>query len=234
MKRHLKKLGFEDTRYLAGIWNSRLPQALVWNVSNAEVIRPDAYRAPTWSWAAVDGPVNMHDYRAFSKEKLELLATVTGATTAPINPNDDTGPVSGGVITLKGTLFAADLRPYVKEEVVLAVERIVQTLSDLDTGEILAENPPIGQRKDGGPKWAHWSVTFDTKEDACDKVLCLPVTRHEAKYANGSTYWDIVGLALRKDAEGYRRVGLLGLDVREEAHVSPVFEKVEVREVNIV
>ncbi|KAI3327281.1 HET-domain-containing protein [Xylariaceae sp. AK1471] len=233
MKRQLAELGCEDTRYLAGIWNARLPQALVWNVRDGG-IRPDAYRAPSWSWAAIDAVVNMHDWISSSSSNLELLATVTGASTTPLNPNDETGQVSDGILTLRGALFIANLRPYVKEEVINEINRNIRDFEDIESGEVLVETPTIARRRDGGPIWAHWSVNFDTKADISDRVLCLPVTRSESKYANCSTYWHVGGLVVREDGEAYRRIGCLSLTVEAMTDISPAFENVLMREISII
>lgn len=48
-----KRSGF---RYIAGLWQETVEVDLVWRVSGLKHVRP-TYRAPTWSWAAVDGNV---------------------------------------------------------------------------------------------------------------------------------------------------------------------------------
>lgn len=63
-----------DARYLAGLWGykgryplidhtyptSLIPLGLLWRRSGSDFMRsPAAYRAPSWSWAALDGPVNL-------------------------------------------------------------------------------------------------------------------------------------------------------------------------------
>jgi hypothetical protein len=42
--------------YLAGLWGFHLPRQLLWTVLRPAE-RPKAYRAPSWSWASVDGQV---------------------------------------------------------------------------------------------------------------------------------------------------------------------------------
>lgn len=46
--------------YLAGLWLEALPKSLVWIRSNQRhpMNSPTAYRAPTWSWAALEGEVD--------------------------------------------------------------------------------------------------------------------------------------------------------------------------------
>ncbi|EIW52281.1 HET-domain-containing protein, partial [Trametes versicolor FP-101664 SS1] len=46
------------TDYLAGLWRDTLLIDLLWHKEEgADIPRPSAYRAPSWSWAAVDGKV---------------------------------------------------------------------------------------------------------------------------------------------------------------------------------
>lgn len=52
---------FEE-EYCAEIWKGSMLEGLLWIGSRwtgwpAEVTRPDSYRAPSWSWASVDGAV---------------------------------------------------------------------------------------------------------------------------------------------------------------------------------
>jgi len=52
-------------RYLAGLWQSFLPGLLLWHVADRNrdytrpilLPRPSHYRAPSWSWASIDGKV---------------------------------------------------------------------------------------------------------------------------------------------------------------------------------
>ncbi|KAJ6493053.1 HET-domain-containing protein [Mycena sanguinolenta] len=45
--------------YLAGLWHNNLQHDLLWHVADgAQEPRPAEYRAPSWSWASVDGPVH--------------------------------------------------------------------------------------------------------------------------------------------------------------------------------
>ncbi|EPE28982.1 hypothetical protein GLAREA_00140 [Glarea lozoyensis ATCC 20868] len=45
-------------RYLAGVWYHQLPGALYWKVVSKRNERPSVYRAPSWSWASIDGEVS--------------------------------------------------------------------------------------------------------------------------------------------------------------------------------
>ncbi|KAL6801224.1 heterokaryon incompatibility protein domain-containing protein [Trichoderma sp. SZMC 28013] len=50
---------FMDDRYVAGLWRHTLLAELLWTTAGDFPLRPrpSEYRAPSWSWAAVDSPV---------------------------------------------------------------------------------------------------------------------------------------------------------------------------------
>lgn len=49
-----------NSRYLAGIWEDTLRDDLLWCTDGEPRARPAGYRAPSWSWAAIDGQVFLH------------------------------------------------------------------------------------------------------------------------------------------------------------------------------
>jgi hypothetical protein len=66
-----RKLKSED--YFAGLWAPSLERQLLW-MMRSQGRRPNAYRAPSWSWAAVDGELDTlwkfdQDERLFAVEE---------------------------------------------------------------------------------------------------------------------------------------------------------------------
>jgi hypothetical protein len=52
--RHTKPV----TRYLAGLWEEELLEQCSWEINHGcTTARPEVYRAPSWSWASVDGQI---------------------------------------------------------------------------------------------------------------------------------------------------------------------------------
>ncbi|KAI9736769.1 MAG: hypothetical protein M1834_000973 [Cirrosporium novae-zelandiae] len=48
-------------RYVAGLWKAHLTDGLLWQAArsdNAYLSRPEKYRAPSWSWASLDGCIS--------------------------------------------------------------------------------------------------------------------------------------------------------------------------------
>ncbi|KAH7077655.1 heterokaryon incompatibility protein-domain-containing protein, partial [Paraphoma chrysanthemicola] len=91
--------------YLAGLWDTTLIYSLTWFRTNRpKPLNPvpsgplEEWRAPTWSWAAVDGKVR------FSKIGIEAPRIFASVESAMIvsKSNDPTGEVSAGILRLKG------------------------------------------------------------------------------------------------------------------------------------
>lgn len=86
--------------YLAGLWRRNLLEDLLWDVLPIEVRaqRPDRYRAPSWSWASVDGRIS---YWGSSTGQDRI--TVINAEVS-LQSVDFTGQVKAGEIRLRGNL----------------------------------------------------------------------------------------------------------------------------------
>ncbi|RYN31162.1 hypothetical protein AA0115_g4709 [Alternaria tenuissima] len=91
--------------YVAGIWRKHLESALLWLIKTHEKIdgspscRPTPYRAPTWSWASVDGVMVTEAVRSKSEWAIEVVDHHLKYAT-----NDTTGVVTGGWLDLQGAL----------------------------------------------------------------------------------------------------------------------------------
>lgn len=98
--------GITGGQYLAGLWRESLVEQLTWQVrTTSRKPRPE-WRAPTWSWASVDGPVDLPAYGDWSPAQREVeglveeyYVQVLQAKTTPSGP-DPFGPVDSGELTL--------------------------------------------------------------------------------------------------------------------------------------
>lgn len=93
-----------DDVYLAGLWRNNLINGLLWKVNMGEQIdgspsrRTTVYRAPTWSWASIDGMVTqVLDSDLYGDD----LVSILDASTDPVG-SDEYGQLKGGRITLEG------------------------------------------------------------------------------------------------------------------------------------
>ncbi|KAH7308825.1 heterokaryon incompatibility protein [Rhexocercosporidium sp. MPI-PUGE-AT-0058] len=95
----------EKDEYLAGHWRSDLVISLLWNVEDdrsrdtrdKEVVyrRPKVWRAPTWSWASIEGPVSVIPLRHF-RSCLEVVKVATVPST--LDPYGKIEVMSGRLI----------------------------------------------------------------------------------------------------------------------------------------
>ena len=105
---HLKG-NLKPEEYLAGLWAINLNQQLVWYVPR-HGRRPQLYRAPSWSWASVDGPVS----NDCGFDTAECLLDVEEAYTVPVA--DPFGAVKTGCfIRVKAHLTWLALKDSLKE-----------------------------------------------------------------------------------------------------------------------
>jgi hypothetical protein len=95
--------------YLAGLWRKDLWKSLLWRRNEAyslpEPKRPAEYRAPTWSWASIDGRIEF-DIDILDEE---CQIHINSASTE-LSGSDPMGQVSGGKIELRAVMVKMD--PY--------------------------------------------------------------------------------------------------------------------------
>lgn len=103
--------GRQNDDYLAGMWRSLLVPSLHWfpkrSPDRKMTYRPDIYRAPSWSWAAVQGPVqHLHQVSYKRNEKDVDMATIISAVCTP-EGKDPRGRVVSGYLKIQGLAVAA-------------------------------------------------------------------------------------------------------------------------------
>jgi hypothetical protein len=96
--------------YVAGMWRKYLENSLLWCVFLEDQIvespssRPATYRAPTWSWASVDGVIRMG-----TVHRGVMVITVDDVVLKHATA-DTTGVVTGGWLDLVGQLRPMQLQ----------------------------------------------------------------------------------------------------------------------------
>jgi hypothetical protein len=107
-------------KYCAGMWESELLQSLCWwrqgvlldkskkrlyGPSNMDFTRPTAYRAPSWSWAGINGGrVTMSNIAISDDIPIKNIATPVKIYLEPL-AEDLYGQLKSGYLTIKGSLF---------------------------------------------------------------------------------------------------------------------------------
>ncbi|KAJ2897757.1 hypothetical protein MKZ38_004380 [Zalerion maritima] len=87
--------------YLAGLWRCQLPTALCWYAKGSPTSRSLKYKAPSWTWASIDGPF----YTRLSYVNLPTCASIERVLLHHVDEKQITGPVKGGAIKLRGHLI---------------------------------------------------------------------------------------------------------------------------------
>jgi hypothetical protein len=97
-------------RYLAGHWEFGLPHSLCWIAYTPAENNLTEWRAPSWSWAAIQGGVSWFKYVVdVGTWTIESCVTVLDATTTP-KGDDPMGQLSSGAIVLKGNFLAGKMQ----------------------------------------------------------------------------------------------------------------------------
>ncbi|CAN9425949.1 unnamed protein product [Alternaria alternata] len=122
-------------RYYAGIWRERLFEQLLWTTYDSEIAkRPVRYRAPSWSWAAIDGRLHWPSMQELMDA--EILCTLPNVEIQPLRSKQPYGAVSAGRIKVHGevkqVLWSAD-RQTIKDDETQAdvTDGIMQTFPDV-------------------------------------------------------------------------------------------------------
>jgi hypothetical protein len=118
---------FPQAKYVAGIWSTHLPAALLWRTKHS-AHRPLSYIAPTWSWASVVGSITYESQRILnSGGRIEHRSqerasdcdfgnlSVQAVFTEP-KQNDDYGATLSASLHLSGALLTSiDSNPQPQE-----------------------------------------------------------------------------------------------------------------------
>lgn len=209
MKARLQQLRPGPHRYLAGLWEERLMDALFWKVT-APARRALHYRAPSWSWACLDGNLNLEAF-----QEGEMIAFTSIVSVEMMYPGrEDTGKVDGGILTLAGPCALAEIDLEKKTHNVSESKRDVRSIQ-ADDGSVL-------YRKKTTTEFLKMleglQITFDTLDDIAEQVLLIWV-RADHYYAEK---WSGRGLALaHEEGDKFRRLGMAFclFDGKEDARV---------------
>lgn len=91
-----------DDEYCAGLWKSQLLPSLAWKAGDPQPGRPLSYRAPTWSWASVDGAVQLLPEALLISIDESERAEVVSCFATPLSTQVPYGQVKAGQLVLKG------------------------------------------------------------------------------------------------------------------------------------
>jgi hypothetical protein len=93
--------------YLAGLWKENLMHDLFW-ITDDIATKPEKYRAPSWSWASLDGHVSWPNWCFGISDKCELYCAILHARTITAGL-DPFGAVKGGCLDISGVMLEVKL-----------------------------------------------------------------------------------------------------------------------------
>ena len=147
-------------RYLAGLWSDSMDADLLWLSSDEKTRHSTPWRAPSWSWASIDGQVRLplgswrhSDLEERRNELVSSYYTLIEATTSPLAHNE-MGGLASASLTIEGTAFPAVLTRAVADESVEDPEELPWKLRILEGEEHLAlvptshDMPHLGQQSE--------------------------------------------------------------------------------------
>lgn len=108
--------------YFAGLWPYNLPRQLTWSTaswhramseSGKTVHRPTTYRAPSWSWASIEGGIIHFDFSYDEDETMpEIVCDIVDCSTVAMYPDlNPFGEVLSGTLTLRTAARRAWFNP---------------------------------------------------------------------------------------------------------------------------
>jgi hypothetical protein len=84
-------------QYLAGLWERNIERQLLWRPSREDKRRPTKYRAPSWSWASMEGPIILPS----ETEPNGIWIKVLGVDIQPVTPNEYFGQIQSGSLKIQ-------------------------------------------------------------------------------------------------------------------------------------
>jgi len=94
----------EERRYMAGLWAEHMPFGLLWSLTGNPISYRPSYRAPSWSWASIDGEVHFHDERQSTHDLPCLTAKVLSFDTQLALSAAPYGQVTGAQLRIEGLM----------------------------------------------------------------------------------------------------------------------------------
>jgi hypothetical protein len=147
----LQALALEHQRthgdeYIAGLWKSNLIEQLMWHIQ-PEILQEKratrakgTTRAPTWSWASVDGPVHMG--KTYNSS-ITVPITYVSHRIKPIDEKHPTGQISHAELTLKSHLVKAKVKKISSRSKVHTY--FVQSEDGTDIDTVFLDEKDIGE-----------------------------------------------------------------------------------------
>ncbi|KAF2261874.1 HET-domain-containing protein [Lojkania enalia] len=197
--------------YIAGLWRDSLEFHLLWTVATTDfsnlrdigdITRPAEYRAPSWSWASLDGPISLQ-----SDLKGDLLATVEQVSINYVT-EDKYGAIRSAELHLKGVLKLIQImEPYFPQSSSIGLTWRMHIWTGASN-----EEPDLHVRF----KLDVMQSDFREENLNCS-LFIMPIAKQSSMTTSGRTVIiRCLMLQVHDRVEGiYRRIGVASLNVNE-------------------
>lgn len=191
--------------YVAGLWRSTLLEGILWQAigaSRGRTSAPSEYRAPSWSWASIDGPFGhiglKKDIQYMDKEAAEWrdIGTILDCHVEPKGENPY-GEVTSGWLTIRAP-----------------VERLTPSEEKEPDHETVPHKRNLRLRTARGTPFGAYTM-FDTLNDETIltmELFAMPLACIEEKERGGYTYQALIVTPVEGRQKYYRRVGKILFD----------------------
>ncbi|PMD40055.1 HET-domain-containing protein [Hyaloscypha variabilis F] len=203
--------------YFAGLWRSDFIRSLLWHLKSPQRGSPTKYRAPTWSWAAVDGRVEFLVKQPRPGYTITALSNVQTISTTGVNgKRSSTGQIKDGFCCIWGpTRAVLRYERFGNEHRLILNDPLSEDLYLADFfPDVIIKDKPVG-------------------------LECLPLLfyHHEA-HVESENYEEtrhfVAGLVIQPTGDfrdEYRRIGIFRIS---EKSATAWFADFDVREVTLV
>jgi len=179
--------------YVAGLWMECFIQGLLWHVVAGHEKRPVEYRAPSWSWAAVEGMVRNHDEGTAARFvylwRRELARVINAAASMHDGDASRTGKVYGAHLRIRGMLKEAQITDPADANQFYNTEETLVFDDAAITGKV------------------HVDALEETRGQAYLMPLLARADKNKHHGLGSNTPCEILGIVLHRDGDTYRRIG---------------------------
>uniref|UniRef100_A0A8H7N0N2 Heterokaryon incompatibility domain-containing protein n=1 Tax=Bionectria ochroleuca TaxID=29856 RepID=A0A8H7N0N2_BIOOC len=225
MGESLSQRGYNNTAYFAGMWKAMLPGGLLWNIRK-DGHRPAGNNVPSWSWAAVEGPLVIQKVTP-ERANEGLICELVSANMSTPSFEQVTG-ISDGVVVLKGKLFSGKAAQ--NTTLPPSIGTIAETRWDLKSLATVGGSP-IAFDAPNSMQGLNWTVVFDTKQDVTCDIFCFPIYMNLEK----EQWHRIAGLVLSQLDDGrFARRGLWSIVVDSTEKALEIIDSVPNQDIEIV
>ncbi|KAF2872192.1 heterokaryon incompatibility protein-domain-containing protein [Massariosphaeria phaeospora] len=182
-------------KYVAGLWRSQLIEGLTWQAMgtmSGKTSAPPEYRAPSWSWASMDGPFG---YLGLGKDPIDTfekwrdVATVIGCH-IDLKGENSYGEITAGWLKIKAPL-----------------EPLLPSTEPEPDWETVPHKRALRMTTRNGNAFGAYMM-FDTlDQDTASELPLSALVLVQAKGKTGSTYQALIVTPVDGPHGDYRRVG---------------------------